>query len=108
MKITVILLLPLASLLLVLASGRGLHSCTSQIIPPLGKSCDRAGCHFQSRIAYTKIPCNHDNVPGTCSWTGECVSEGCEFTFCITMPPAPASVLDSGIVELDHSTQVIN
>nr|XP_051204706.1 uncharacterized protein LOC127318115 [Lolium perenne] len=101
MRIPLTLLLPLA-LLLVLAVTPGeasFRSCTSQIISPFGTSCNRAACQFQCRIGFTQIPC--DNGATDCTWTGECVGAGCNFTFCATFPQTPAPVL---IPELDQST----
>ncbi|EMS51517.1 hypothetical protein TRIUR3_26765 [Triticum urartu] len=58
----VTLLLPLAFLLLLLvpplAPAEARSDCTSQVIDPMGKKCDRAGCYFSSRVAYAQIGCH--------------------------------------------------
>ncbi|XBI40103.1 hypothetical protein VPH35_124752 [Triticum aestivum] len=81
----VTLLLPLAFLLLLLvpplAPAEARSDCTSQVIDPMGKKCDRAGCYFSSRVAYAQIGCHKPAV--SCSWTAYCSSEGCNFTYCM-------------------------
>ncbi|XP_047067937.1 uncharacterized protein LOC124675905 [Lolium rigidum] len=96
--LTLLALLPLA-VLLVLAPGEAWESCASTIIAPLGTACDRAGCQAEARRHFDLTDCHSGNVT-SCSWTGECITNGCNYTFCMTFPPAAAPVL---IPELDES-----
>ncbi|XBI02305.1 hypothetical protein VPH35_130886 [Triticum aestivum] len=86
MRATLTLLLPLVFLLLVLAPAKASYDCTSHIVACKDKPeppcpCNQAECNFDSRIAYGHLGCPKSAT--SCSWTGLCMSQGCNFTYCV-------------------------
>uniref|UniRef100_A0A453SLD9 Uncharacterized protein n=2 Tax=Aegilops tauschii TaxID=37682 RepID=A0A453SLD9_AEGTS len=86
MRATLTLLLPLTFLLLVLAPAKARDDCSSHIVgckdkpePPC--PCDRAECSFDSRVAFAQLGCPKDAT--SCTWTGQCMNQGCNFTYCV-------------------------